>query len=91
MMQNLWHIGVVHIPTNPGQFGISLPEGAQVVEVESGGSLVTLTYLAPVNANWADVDVAITWAGASISVDMRYVGKFRRSDGRDYYVFIRRD
>ena len=51
--------------------------------------LVALTYLAPVNANWVEVDVAITWAGASISADMRYLGKFRRSDGRDYYVFMR--
>lgn len=84
-------IGSIHIHDTPGQFGITFPEDGEVIGVEADGGLVRLTYLAPVAAPLIDVDIAIVWAGGMVTPDMQYVGRFRRTDGRDYYVFIRRD
>lgn len=73
-----------------GQFGISMPEGAQVVAVERTGTSITLHHLTDADARMTDVDIAIAWSGMYVTPDMEYVGMYRSVDDRLRYVFLRR-
>lgn len=85
------YVGTTVIPDNPGQFGISLPQDAEVIHVEHDHGQVTLHYLCPVEARWADADLVISYSGMHVTPDMHFVGMYRRTDGMVRYVFIRRD